>query len=181
MARSLPVYTCFSYQDWVRKAIWSAKISDSRFYQILAKRLMEAFAAKMNLSSFDAVIPITASAWSRLRLRPHLAGMFAEQLSKSYNLPLWEVKHPDFFAWQKQSLRSKKVRLKARSDSASSRNLKVQLFQSKVKPGRVLLIDDVVTTGRTLERFANAYPQLECEALCFASAKRDRNSDEQSK
>lgn len=113
-------------------------------------------------SSFDLIVPVPLHR-SRLRKRGYnQSAKFAEGLSEALKVP-WE---------ESISMRLKSTTTQTRKGRASRWENVNTAFSSaskeKVKGKRILLVDDVITTGATLEACGQHLIQNDCHSLSIA-------------
>jgi ComF family protein len=118
----------------------------------------------------DIIVPVPGSPVTSFKRGFEPSRLLAQTLSSLFNRPLWRglKKEP---AYLKQAQLTQKERLA---------NLYAPLYLSKdpafLRDKRILLVDDVMTTGHTLNRAAEllfeGYPRS-VDALIFAAADRD--------
>jgi ComF family protein len=112
--------------------------------------------------SFDLIVPVPLHQ-ARLRKRGYnQSAKFAEGLSESLNVP-----------WQESiSLRLKSTSTQTKKGRASRWKNVNTAFSSisadQVKGKRILLVDDVITTGATLEACGQHLIEHKCESLSIA-------------
>ena len=131
------------------------------------------------IQEVDVVMPAPSSLWSRMRGRFDLAATLAWSLEKSKRLPYVEPPRAVWGRWQKQALTLRKQRgkkskicpfgLKQWDEQYVFRSLP-KLDQTRHP--RVLLVDDVVTTGHTLTEFTDLFRNIDFRILTLASAYR---------
>ena len=115
----------------------------------------------------EQIVATSPSLWSRWHGSVNIAQLFAQTLSKSSHTPLMRAPYPLLWRARKSSFRDKDHRagpLRIESDSYILRQ-----FQS-VTSKRVLLVDDVITSGFTMAAVAQFYPNSEIKGLVIARA-----------
>ncbi|MEY4631883.1 MAG: hypothetical protein RIQ81_2003 [Pseudomonadota bacterium] len=112
----------------------------------------------------DVVAAVPPSFWTRIRGRPHLGSMLANQLARTYRKRWLQIDSRVFWRIRKQALKTGRQRRapwtasKSGHDSNSASPFRVRLNKSlRRQPYRhVLIIDDVMTTGVTATAIARA-------------------------
>ncbi|MFW7382028.1 MAG: ComF family protein [Oligoflexus sp.] len=163
-----PRLVLYSYQDEVRRLILEAKSGCSwiTFHYLLQLWQTEP-ALWFMAQEVDAIVPAPSSAWSRLRGRFDLASALAQLLAKNCGKPLRFAPFRWHWQWQKQALRSGKRRRHAMT--------KVDAAYASKKPDflqgpKLLLVDDVWTSGQTMKRLMQAFPGCDFQIAVLAYA-----------
>lgn len=164
----------FHYRGPVRELLLRAKIrSDHQALDLIENLLLmrrEAFDAA---AWADAVIPCPSSLWGRLRGRLDVAHQLAGALAWHVERPLIEA--PADLFWRLR----KRAQHKTGRDQSAPKRLRIvagsfrQRWRTKIEalsphPARLLLVDDIATTGQTLRRVMAAIPSgCEVRVLTF--------------
>jgi len=100
------------------------------------------------LDTIDAIVPVPLH-WSKVRQRGYnQAGLFAEGIAKASGMPVW-----DRFLVRKQATATQTR--KSRAERITNVQEAFRLKRPELLAGKhVLLVDDVLTTGATLEACA---------------------------
>lgn len=131
----------------------------------LAKRMIERCGGGDARSRFDEVAPVPAGPLDRWR-RDHAALLLAERVARGLGLPFAPSRLRKRRATMRQS------RLPAARRAGNVRGA----FAAQGAPDRVLLIDDVATSGATARECARALARAgarRIEVWCFARASRE--------
>ncbi len=169
----------FTYQDKVRELIVKTKArgGNPEFKGCLGVFLDDPRSADA-AEWCDAVVAAPPSFWTRIRGRPHLATEMARTMARRHNKMFVRVVPPVFWRFKKQSMKSGQSRVEERK--VQFRLLLPRKFKRRrdgedsARPFRVLLIDDVRTTGQTLYSIfgaiSEAVPEANVRTLVFAAA-----------
>jgi len=158
------VFTVDRYDGPIGQAVAQAKRGNDR-ERLLALRNALAQVARPFVagSFFDAVVPCPSPWTRRLRRGFSPAHLLAHQVSAAHGLPLIDALA--VAPGQRQSSLG-------RADRAT--NLGGRLRQIRPTPGRILLVDDVVTTGATLQACAQTLVDADAIwALALCRVQRD--------
>jgi len=138
--------TIFSYNHIIRKAITSLKYHDQTFLsKKLAILLKEKAKNEIDNCDIIAAIPLHLN---RLRKRKfNQASIIAKNLSKNKFIPdlIWRVK---------DTTPQVSLRKKQRKSNLKRAFLVNKKYRTFLKNKKILLIDDVITTGATIENCA---------------------------
>jgi predicted amidophosphoribosyltransferase len=124
----------------------------------------------------DGVMAAPSSLWGRLRGRFDLAGALAESLARALGKPLVVAPSRLFWSWRKKAM----SRHRPRSDGWAEILLKTMVntrsgeWSPPVGVKRVLVVDDVVTTGTTLKELSAALAGVETRTMALAGKIQDR-------
>lgn len=92
----------------------------------------------------DVVLAPPPSFWSRVRLRPHLGSELAFAFGNRYSKPVVRAISPVFWRITKQAM-------KKRNDRVADRTTNFAFNACLSQYQRILLVDDVQTSGKTLQ------------------------------
>jgi predicted amidophosphoribosyltransferase len=165
------VRSLFRYQGLVRELILRAKVKGDH----QALKLIIAIAIRevenLSLSTWpDTIIASPSSLWGRCRGRLDIAAHLTAQLAKNSAVQVESAPWELYWRWQKLARQARKQRLSTLDyDAAFMLKCKKLLrITSPVwhepRPKRILLVDDVITTGITMQRTAAALAR-DCPAI----------------
>lgn len=163
-----PWFAIYFYQQGMRQLILAAKAGQSwivyhYLLQLWKKEPMLWFMADWA----DFIVPAPASAWSRLRGRFNLAEGMASQLAEIAGKPLRSAPFRWHWRWRKQAKRPGRRRRGFMSTTQLVRQNKS--FDGERRP-RLLLVDDIWTSGQTISRLMQAFPGCEFQIAVLAYA-----------
>ena len=152
----------FSYRDTARNGIISMKEGDRGFAQYAGAQLAEAVktVCEPETLSFVTWVPVTR----RRRLSQGYA--HAENLGKALAKALGVPTRRDLLTERQGALRQHDLPAEARSVYAQ----RFQYSGGALDGKRILLVDDVLTTGSTLRRCTNLLLEAGAESVSIAAA-----------
>lgn len=172
LTQLIHIETVRPYDAVMRRLIHRAKISGDRhaYEQCLSAVTQSAEAAKW-ADWADVMMPVPASLWGRIRGRFDIATGATHDLSKLSGRPWrrapWELhwrlrKH----ALVEREMRGVGVDKRERRPAVTDKGERI--------PEKILLIDDVITTGESVTRVCQALPR-DCRvvALILADARQE--------
>lgn len=180
-----PMASLFRYGGLLRKLILDFKIKGRWHSGIL---LVEIFGSdgfvQDWMSDADFIMAVPSSFWGRWQGKHDLAFALAERLSANSGVPLLKAPRTSFFRFKKQSFQPYSDRLTkvlaepGRLSKRAILKLQRQAFhgtnsEESHRP-LIVLVDDIVTSGQTLERLAHSMPLIHFRFLTLATAYRDR-------
>lgn len=146
LAPRLPLTTILPYSSPWRELILEAKIVGNS--QALRAWQMLAGLYGKRVKAIEIVVPAPSSLWSRLRGRYDLAWLIADHLAKIHRAKFLEAPLP--LQWK---LRKQTHIRRSLNNRWSANRLLSPSFTGK----RILLVDDVLTSGATLKQLANFF------------------------
>ncbi len=167
----------WAYRDLVRDAILGFKVksrwlSGKALIQIGLQHRRIEFAVE----GVDAIMSVPSSFWGRIRGRYDFAAIFAQSLSRHLGVPYVEPPRRLLGRWKKQALIARDRRTNLTQKLSPCWDAK--FFEKKTKGmvtaqrPRILLVDDVVTTARTLTELTDRFRNIDFRILTLASAYR---------
>lgn len=134
-------WTLAPYDSGLGHALREAKTrGDRALAQVCGHLVARRLAPYVSASAFQAIVPAPSTLSSRVRRGFSCAAVFAEAIASTSGLPVVHALVRRGGARQAQLDRT-----------ARRRNLKGRVRAEVCPPGRVLLVDDVVTTGATAD------------------------------
>lgn len=180
-----PLASLFRYRGMIRRLILDFKVK-GRWQSGLA--LIDIFSddefVQFWAHEADYIMAVPSSFWGRWRGKHDLAYALAERLSQSVGVPLLEAPRRRFFRFKKQSFRTLTDRLSSESDKRNlhEENGILELRKPQIRATTkqesdrplIVLVDDIVTSARTLKSLADAMPLARYRFLTLATAYRAR-------
>jgi ComF family protein len=134
--------------------------------KVLGKIMADFAGRQWDMKVFSTVMPVPLHR-KRLRERGfNQAVILAREIAKRFSLPL------DFMTLRRQVFTAPQVGLGRKDRLANVRGAFVVQKPQKVAGRRILLVDDVTTTGSTLEECASALMHEEAEAVAVLTLAR---------
>ena len=118
---------------------------------------------KLSLPQAQVIMPAPSSLWSRLRGRHDLAWMIASHLAQRMDAKLLEA--PLFTHWRLRKQAKARQHELYRLPPLPQKLL--QLMLPQVAGQKILLVDDVITSGATMRRLAALFPHNNVSVFAF--------------
>lgn len=163
----------FSYESLMKRWIHRAKIANEEKSRTLLLELFTNSAASLWGQWCDVVIASPSSLWGRLRGRINLAGYLAHSMAAKHRKPLLDSplllqgrlvkraqQHKIIFSEGQRSPTPWTERLWARVYQNTDLTWVKRFNKINPEPFKVLIIDDVYTTGQTLQETAHKIETL---------------------
>lgn len=158
---SLQAIALYPYMSPLRELVLRVKITGSlRARQAVLRLLNDKL---QHLPCPQVIVPAPSSLWSRLRGRHDLAWMIAHYLARQTGARLIEA--PLFTQWRLSKQTRARQRELYRPPNLPQKLLKLML--PRVAGQKILLIDDVITSGATMRRLAALFPDNKVSAFAF--------------
>ncbi len=169
------VLSSYAYRGIGRDCILACKSQGfRRIGPALVRRSLGCSFLQDRLRWSDVIMPAPSSLWSRWRGSLDLASMLAQGLAETAGLLVAPPPRALSFRWRKQALRDHSQR---RGVFRSQQKIYDASYFDRFRPTplrsarlRVLIVDDVVTTGHTLSELAACFKQIDFEYYTLASA-----------
>ncbi len=159
------LYCPFIYDGKVRKAILSLKSDGAKY---LAKPFAKFIAERLAVEEldFDVIVPVPSHK-SSIKLRGYNpAEVIALELGKLTNKPVENALY--------KSIKTKKQKyLDYENRQHNLENSMILLSNSAVKGKNVLIVDDIITTGATIEACAQMMPRAKNIYACAVARRPD--------
>lgn len=161
------VWTCFEFDFLVEKLIHELKYSNGIFIgKFLTKVLLFNFGEKLKVENFDFVIPVPLHSVKFRERGYNQSDVIGKEISE-----FLEVEFSDKILIRKKYTKTQ-TKLQKSERSKNVENVFEVNSQSGLNPSRVLLVDDVITTGSTTSECAKALtshsPKIEIQVLSLA-------------
>ncbi|MCF8495503.1 MAG: ComF family protein [Alphaproteobacteria bacterium] len=137
------------YNDGSRDLILGFKHAD-RTYAVTAFMPWMARAGADMLAQADALIPVPLHRWRLLKRRYNQAGLIAAALAKSGGTPLWS----DAMMRTRSTPPQGHLAARERHENVRKAFAVSPRYAQKIKGKRLILVDDVYTTGATVRECA---------------------------
>jgi predicted amidophosphoribosyltransferase len=160
----------YRYEGPVRDLVLEAKVASCGFmYQLVQELWRQELTLRMWAASVDAIMPAPSSLWSRFHGRLDLAYGLARVLAKELDVPL--LMPPLKLAWRWRK-RARTSGARRRSWQRPMPNHHDRLWPAKPRYllQRLLLVDDVLTSGQTLNQLALNLGAYDCKFAVLAYA-----------
>ncbi len=177
---NIPGMSLWSYRGVIRDLILAFKVQG--MWQLGVGLIRIALQDRRLLDwieDIDAVMPVPSSLWSRVRGRFDLAATLAWSLESRVGVPYVQPPWVLWGRWRKQALSAREDRVSPsffnfnRDRIWDEHFILRSLAQGKrMKPLRVLIVDDVVTSAHTLTEFTDRFRNIDFRILTLASAYR---------
>ena len=158
----ITIYAAGIYQHPLDAIIHQFKYKQALYYIPLFQKILSNIA----LPKFQAVVPMPISNQKLKQRGYNQAQLLAKIIAKKYNIPLW-------FPIQRTAEHSQKGLDRIERLSAIQQQF-IPHTSNKIRYRKVLIVDDVLTTGASIDAVKLQLEQLGCKeisALCLAIVK----------
>ena len=156
-----PGKAVFVYQGEIRQSMYRFKYSNKREYaDFYAKEAVRIYGDWIRRKQIEAIVPVPMYRWKEKGRGYNQAAVFAQTLGEKMNLPV-----------EKRMV--KRIRnttpQKELNDVERKINLKkaFQLVPNIVKYRKILIVDDIYTTGSTIDAVAEVLLQAGVDEIYF--------------
>ncbi|MCI7814497.1 MAG: ComF family protein [Lachnospiraceae bacterium] len=153
----------YLYEGEVRKAVHRLKFQNQRVYgEIFGKAMAEAFEEKIKKWGVEAVIPVPMYKKKQRKRGYNQAELLAREVAQRLELPLL----CDLVVRTRDTKPQKELTGKERENNLKKAFLMVD---DAVKLRKILIVDDIYTTGSTVDAMADVLKRHGVEAVYFIS------------
>ena len=149
------------HKDPVSSSIYALKYKNRRVYgEVYARELATRFERIIRFWQVDVIIPVPIHKKKRRKRGFNQAEIIAKEVGRLLNIPVnctSVVREKDTTPQKELSSRSRRKNLKKA----------FRVTDERVKRKRVLLIDDIYTTGSTIDSIAEILRKAGCEKIYF--------------
>lgn len=155
----------YLYTGEMKNAMYRFKYSNRRCYaKIFAKEAARVYGGFINQRQIEAIIPVPMYKRKCRKRGYNQAEVFANALSKEIGL----IVYPNYI---KRIRDTKPLKLLNRHERCQNLQNAFKLSDNKVKLRKVLLVDDIYTTGSTMDEMArvlkaDGVEQIYCLCIC---------------
>lgn len=150
------IQACFLYEGELRKAVFDLKYNGRKQYaRYFAALMLENETIKNHIRSFDVLCPVPVSKARLLKRGYNQAALIAMELARMTGVRFEEllIRKKDTRALKGLD-KNERVRMLSDAFARSARFF--ELAGSGSAPERILIVDDIATTGTTLEKCEEA-------------------------
>lgn len=163
----------YRYQGMIRRLVIQAKVQGR---ELALETIIDMVRNSLQVSEYlewaEVIVPAPSSLWGRVHGRLDIAGILAERLGGQNNRPIYFLRS---WKMQKRAFITAKERIRTENPHfiLSEKNEinhgdkgKIQNIFGK----RILMVDDIVTSGFTMASITRQFRQCEIKCLAFATA-----------
>ncbi|MDE5778048.1 MAG: ComF family protein [Lachnospiraceae bacterium] len=156
-------YPVFVYQDPLKKALYDFKYHNQREYAVFfAKCMYLCYRKEWERLEIDGIVPVPVHRRKRRARGYNQAYLLAKELSKHLNVPC----HASYLVRISDTNPQKEL-----NDKERMNNLKnaFKIGQNRIELKRVLLVDDIYTSGATIDSCAKVLKSAAVEKVWYTS------------
>lgn len=138
-------YPVFEYTDAIKKALYDFKYKNQRQYaDFFADCIFQSYGKQLCALQLDGLVPVPVHARKKRSRGYNQAELLARELSARLQIPIY----PKYLVRQINTNPQKEL-----NDISRMKNLKnaFKIGENKIKLKKVLLVDDIYTSGATIE------------------------------
>lgn len=156
------LFSIYSYSSLIRELIIRAKVHrDLRALETIKKLVLSSQKIKRIAKGMDLIIPAPSNMMSRLKGKIDIAWVLADAIAKDVGKELHSPPRSTLWRMRKQAKKKNRDQI-------------ILQLPQNLSGKKILLVDDVITSGETMQSLANHYTDHQVTILTFASA---RDSD----
>ena len=151
----------FNYDSVIRELILRAKIKgEFKAIQCILELSLDHPAMIEEMKLCEQVVPVPASFIGRLKGQIDLAYLFSSHIAAKYKKKFLTINNSDYWSFKKRSVEKNRQPL-------------ILNFPRRKSSIPTLLIDDVITSGYSLNKISKKLPKAQCRFLTLACAYSD--------
>ena len=152
----------FQYSDELRESIYRFKYYNQRTYAKFYGRAMARYKRQIKDLGIQILIPVPISRKRKITRGYNQAELMAQALGRELNLPV----DSGYLLREKNTLPQKELNEKERRNNLKNA---FKISENVIKYKKVLLVDDIYTTGSTIDACALVLKQAGAEKVYFIS------------
>jgi Predicted amidophosphoribosyltransferases len=152
----------FQYSDELRESIYRFKYYNQRTYAKFYGRAMACYKRQIKDLGIQILIPVPISRKRKITRGYNQAELMAQALGRELNLPV----DSGYLLREKNTLPQKELNEKERRNNLKNA---FKISENVIKYKKVLLVDDIYTTGSTIDACALVLKQAGAEKVYFIS------------
>ena len=143
-------YPVFSYEGAIKDSIYEFKYKNQREYaKFFCDCILKGYGGDLRDALFDGIVPVPVHSHKKKIRGYNQAELIAKELGKELNIPVYGT----YLVRNSDTSPQKEL-----DDAERMKNLKnaFKINQNSVKLDKVLLVDDIYTSGATMENCTRA-------------------------
>jgi ComF family protein len=158
--RGFPV---FDYTGDIKPALYSFKYSNQRDYgSFFAACIVQYYGPQLRALEIDGLVPVPLHPGKQRSRGYNQAAVLARELGRSLELPVY----PDYLRRVVRTNPQKELNAAQRTKNLKSA---FKIGKNKIKLNKILLVDDIYTTGATIEACAQVLLAAGAESVYYTS------------
>ena len=156
-------FPAFLYEGAIKASLYDFKYKNQRNYaEFYSRSIVQMYGKQLKSLGIDGIVPVPVYSRKRRMRGYNQAELLAEKIGRNLDIPVY----PDYLERVVDTSPQKEL-----NDKERMKNLKnaFKIGQNKIKLKKILLVDDIYTSGATIEACTKVLLSASTEAVYYTS------------
>lgn len=156
-------FPAFLYEGAIKSSLYDFKYKNQRNYaEFYSRSIMQIYGKQLQSLGVEGIVPVPVSVRKKRIRGYNQAELLAERIGRTLGIPIY----PDYLGRSVDTSPQKEL-----NDKERMKNLKnaFKIGQNKIKLKKILLVDDIYTSGATIEACTRVLLSAGAETVYYTS------------